>query len=250
MSLQISDVSRSFGGVRASQNVSMEVERGRIVGLIGPNGAGKTTLVNLITGVLRLDSGSVSVDGTDVSAETVVGVARAGVSRTFQNVRLLPDATVLENVTLGLSQHEKSSVLECVLGLPAALRDRRRSEEEALAILRDVGMGDHAHHPAAGLAYGHQRRIEVARAIAVRPKYILLDEPVAGMNDVEAAELGRVVRSLAERGIGVLLIEHNMRFVNALCSHIYVLNTGRIIAEGTPEEISQDAAVVAAYLGG
>ena len=249
MSLDISGVSRSFGGVHAAQDVSLRVEPGRIVGLIGPNGAGKTTIVNLITGVLRIDRGNVTVDGEEVTTRTIVGVSRSGVSRTFQNVRLLADSTVLENVTLGLAQHEKSSLLECVLGLPSARSERRAVEEEAMRILDDLGMAAYAHHTASGLAYGHQRRVEIARAIAVKPKYILLDEPVAGMNDVEAAELGRLFRSFAERGIGILLIEHNMRFVNALCGHIYVLNTGRIIAEGTPAEITRNETVVSAYLG-
>lgn len=249
MSLVVSGVSRSFGGVHAAQDVNLTVEPGRIVGLIGPNGAGKTTIVNLITGVLRIDRGQVTVDGEDVTTKTIVGVSRAGVSRTFQNVRLLADSTVLENVTLGLSQQEPSSFLDCILGLPAARRDRRVMRERAMAILADVGMADYAHHTASGLAYGHQRRVEIARAIAVSPKYILLDEPVAGMNDVEAAELGRLFKGFADRGIGILLIEHNMRFVNALCSHIHVLNTGRIIGEGTPAEISQNADVVSAYLG-
>jgi branched-chain amino acid transport system ATP-binding protein len=249
MNLVVSGVSRSFGGVHAAQDVNLSVEAGKIVGLIGPNGAGKTTIVNLITGVLRIDRGQVTVDDEDVTTKTIVGVSRAGVSRTFQNVRLLADSTVLENVTLGLSQQEKSSFVDCILGLPAARRDRRESRERAMAILAEVGMADYAHHTASGLAYGHQRRVEIARAIAVNPKYILLDEPVAGMNDVEAAELGRLFRSFAERGIGLLLIEHNMRFVNALCSHVYVLNTGRIIGEGTPAEISQNADVVSAYLG-
>lgn len=250
MTLDVSHVSRSFGGVHASQDVTLQLIPGKIVGLIGPNGAGKTTLVNLITGVLRLDTGGVSVDGEDVSTRTIVGVSRAGVSRTFQNVRLLPDSTVLENVTLGLARHEKSSVLECLLGLPAARRERRDVEAQALSILDEVGMTAYAHHTASGLAYGHQRRVEIARAIAVRPKYILLDEPVAGMNDVEAKELGELFKSFAARGIGILLIEHNMRFVNSLCAHIYVLNAGKIIAEGTPAEIASNPAVVTAYLGG
>ena len=242
-------MSRSFGGVKAVQDVSLHVAPGKIVGLIGPNGAGKSSLVNVITGVLRLDSGSIQVDGQDVSTDTVVGVSRAGVSRTFQNIRLLRESTVLENVALGLTREEKSSTLACMLGLPSARRERRGVEQKAMRILEAVGMTAYAHNIASALAYGHQRRIEIARAIAVRPKYILLDEPVAGMNDVEAEELAELLRKLDARGIGILVIEHNMGFVHAVCSHVYVLNTGSILAEGTPAEITRNPEVIAAYLG-
>jgi len=249
MTLEITHVSRSFGGVRAVQDVSLRVRPGQIIGLIGPNGAGKSSMVNLITGVLRLDTGSICVDGRDVSADTIVGVSRAGVSRTFQNVRLLRDSTVLENVALGLTREDRSSTLRCLLGLPSARRELRSIDEQAMRILDQVGMTAYAHHIASALAYGHQRRVEIARAIAVEPKYILLDEPVAGMNDVEAAELGELLKALAAKGIGILLIEHNMAFVHSLCSHIYVLNTGNMLAEGTPAAISAHPAVIAAYLG-
>ena len=249
MTLDVSHVSRSFGGVKAVQDVSLQITPGKIVGLIGPNGAGKSSLVNLVTGVLRLDSGHVLVDGQNVATDTVVGVSRAGVSRTFQNIRLLRESTVLENVALGLSREDKSSTVACLLGLPSARRERRVIEQKAMHILSEVGMAAYAQYNASALAYGHQRRIEIARAIAVGPKYILLDEPVAGMNDVEAAELAGLLRNLDARGIGILVIEHNMGFVNSLCSHVYVLNTGSLLAQGTPAEITRNPDVIAAYLG-
>ena len=249
MTLDIRNVGRRFGGVRAAEAVSMTIEPGQIVGLIGPNGAGKSTLVNLITGVLRLDSGSVVVDGQDVSEETVVGVSRAGVSRTFQNIRLLRESTVLENVALSLSRFAQVSTLACVLGLPSARSEQRDIAARAMAFLEQIGMASFAHYRASELSYGHQRRVEIARAIAQRPKYILLDEPVAGMNDVEAAELGELLRTFAGEGIGILLIEHNMGFVYSLCSRIYVLSTGKILAEGAPADVSRNQLVIDAYLG-
>ncbi|MGE0768536.1 MAG: ABC transporter ATP-binding protein [Hyphomicrobiaceae bacterium] len=249
MTLNIVQACRSFGGLEAARDVSVNVAPGQVVGLIGPNGAGKTTLINLITGVLRLDSGSVTVDGQDITTRTIVGVAQSGISRTFQNVRLLPESSVLDNVALGLGRFEDNTVIDCLLGLPRSYRTRRQTRTKALEILEDIGMSEYADYPASALAYGHQRRVEIARALAAQPKYILLDEPVAGMNDVEAGELADLVRKIAATGVGVLLIEHNMGFVNALCSHIYVLSTGKIIGEGGPREIASNPVVVEAYLG-
>ena len=248
-SLVLENVSKRFGGLLAVSDVSLEVPSGRITGLIGPNGAGKTTVVNMITGLLKLSTGSIKLDGHDISSAEAHEVARAGVSRTFQNIRLLPEATVLENVVIGFHVRVKTTLMAQMLGLPSSLKETPRLFDEARALLERFGMARYADHPAGGLAYGHQRRVEMMRAVAAQPKVLLLDEPVAGMNDVEATELGEVFTELANSGIALLLIEHNIRFVNQLCAQVYVLDSGSMIASGPPEKVMHDPAVIAAYLG-
>ncbi|HJS02370.1 MAG TPA: ABC transporter ATP-binding protein [Variovorax sp.] len=247
--LVLQDVARHFGGVPAVDKVSLQVPAGQITGLIGPNGAGKTTVVNLITGLLHLSSGKVLLDGRDVSREEAPDLARAGVARTFQNIRLVPDASVLENVVAGFHRHEKAGLWANLLGLPSARAEAKRMNERAMALLERFGMTALAEHRAGGLSYGHQRRIEMMRALATEPRLLLLDEPVAGMNDAEAESLAGIFRSVAASGVAVLLIEHNMRFVMSLCSHLYVLASGRLIAEGQPDAVGRDPMVVEAYLG-
>jgi branched-chain amino acid transport system ATP-binding protein len=243
-------VSKRFGGLLAVSDVNLEVPSGRITGLIGPNGAGKTTVVNMITGLLKLTTGNIRLGDRDITTAEAHEVAFAGVSRTFQNIRLLPEATVLENVVIGFHVHVKSSLFAQLLGLPSSLRESPKLFERGWQLLERFGMTRFADHPAGGLAYGHQRRVEMMRAVATDPQILLLDEPVAGMNDVEAAELGTVFNELAASGIGLLLIEHNIRFVNQLCQKVYVLDSGAMIAQGTPQEVMHDPAVIAAYLGG
>jgi branched-chain amino acid transport system ATP-binding protein len=247
--LALEAVSKRFGGVVAADALTMAVPPGRITGLIGPNGAGKTTVVNLITGMLAVSGGRIVLDGRDVTQAGAHEIGRAGIARTFQNIRLLAEASVIDNVMIGFHRHERASLAASLLGLPSARRETRAIRDQAQALLARFGLTRFARHPAGALAYGHQRRVEMARALAARPSLLLLDEPVAGMNDVEAGELGAVFASLAQEGMGILLIEHNIRFVTGLCAHVYVLDGGRLIAEGAPDAVVKDPAVVAAYLG-
>jgi branched-chain amino acid transport system ATP-binding protein len=247
--LQLEGISRRFGGVPAVDNLSLSVKAGTITGLIGPNGAGKTTVVNLVMGLLHLSSGRVLLGGTDVSKAEAPDLARAGVARTFQNIRLVPDATVVDNVLAGFHRHESAGFWAHALGLPAARAEAAEHRAKALGLLERFGMARLAEHRATALSYGHQRRIEMMRALAMSPRLLLLDEPVAGMNDAEAASLGDIFRDVAAEGVAVLLIEHNMRFVCSMCSYLYVLSSGRLIAQGEPRPVLQDASVVEAYLG-
>jgi branched-chain amino acid transport system ATP-binding protein len=247
--LVLERVSKRFGGVIAADNVSIDVPPGRITGLIGPNGAGKTTIVNLITGLMELTSGTIRLGDRDLTTTSPHEVSRAGLARTFQNIRLFKEAPVIDNVMGGFHRHETCSLVSSLLALPSARAETRRIREQARALLDRFGMTRYAEFPAGGLAYGHQRRVEMMRALASGPSVLLLDEPVAGMNDVEAGELGAIFRELASGGMAVLLIEHNMRFVTRLCEHVYVLDGGRLIAEGAPKQVTADPAVIAAYLG-
>jgi branched-chain amino acid transport system ATP-binding protein len=247
--LVLDNVARHFGGVPAVDGVSLEAPAGRITGLIGPNGAGKTTVVNLITGILHLTHGRVLLDGEDVSRAEAPQLARAGVARTFQNIRLVPDASVLDNVLCGYHRHEKAGLWASLFGLPSARAEARQLRERAMALLERFGMAHLAEHRAGALSYGHQRRIEMMRALAAQPKLLLLDEPVAGMNDAEAESLSHIFRKVADDGVAVLLIEHNMRVVMSLCSRLYVLASGRLIAQGDPHDVGRDPVVVEAYLG-
>ncbi len=247
--LRTEAVSKRFGGVEAVRGLSISVEPGRITGLIGPNGAGKTTMVNLITGMLKATSGRILFGERDITELPASGVARLGIARTFQNIRLLKEASVIDNVVVGFHCREQTGFLDNLLGLPAARRERHRFRTAARALIARFRMDELADRPAGTLSYGHQRRTEMMRALAMQPTVLLLDEPVAGMNDVEADELGLIFRSLADEGIAVLLIEHNMRFVTALCDQLYVVSAGQMIAAGPPATVMRDKTVIAAYLG-
>ncbi len=249
-SLRLDGIGKRFGGVEAVADLSLDFPPGRVTGLIGPNGAGKTTVVNMITGLTTPSAGRVFLGEHDLTGKRPDEVARRGVARTFQTVRLLREATVLDNVVVGFHRHEKTSLLANSIGLPAIWRERRDFRRRAAALLERFELTPLAAVPAGALAYGHQRMVEVMRALAMTPEFLLLDEPVAGMNDVEARRLGLIVRDLAADGVGILLIEHNMRFVMQFCQSIYVLNSGRLIAAGSPETVSADPLVVEAYLGG
>ena len=247
--LTLDNECKRFGGVIAAENVTMAAPPGAITGLIGPNGAGKTTIINLITGMAALTSGTIRFGARDITAAPAHAIARAGFARTFQNIRLFKEAAVIDNVMIGFHRLERCSFAAALLALPAARRETRDMRARAGALLERFGMTRFAGHPAGSLAYGHQRRVEIMRALASSPAQLLLDEPVAGMNDVEAGALGEIFQDLAAGGMGILLIEHNIRFVTRLCSHIYVLDSGRLIAQGGAAEVLNDPAVIAAYLG-
>ncbi len=247
--LSVRDLAKRFGGVKAVDGVSFDVEEGTITGLIGPNGAGKTTVFNLITGNTRPDEGRVLFDGADVTGQRPHRIVARGIARTFQSIRLFGGMSVLSNVLVGADARLGSGLLASVLGTPAWRREERQFREEALAALDLVGLAGRAAFPAGSLAHGERRRLEIARALASRPKLVVLDEPAGGLNEAETGSLATLVRRIRERGVTVLLIEHDMGLVMDVCERLVVLENGTKIAEGTPEEIRNDPRVVEAYLG-
>lgn len=249
MALTLTNVNKRFGGVVASKNISFAVPTGKITGLIGPNGAGKTTIVNMITGMLSVSSGTIYVDGTDITRARAAEINRAGLARTFQNIRVLADSTVVDNLMIGFHRHERCSLLSALIGLPSSVRETREIRSKAMDLLHEFGMSELADFPVGALSYGHQRRVEIMRALASKPIFILLDEPIAGMNEVESEEMAELFKRLAGQGMGILLIEHNVSFVAGLCEKIHVLDGGHMLAEGPPETVLRDPAVVAAYIG-
>ena len=249
MSLLLGGVSRAFGGVRAVDEASFSVADGEVHGLIGPNGAGKTTLLNLVSGLLRPTGGKIELDGRRIDGLPPNRVAALGVARTYQNIRLFGGLSAADNVVVGQHLRRNAPVWRRLLLLPSARNEERAAREAAEAGLARVGMRERALTRAFNLSYGEQRRVEIARALAAQPRLVLLDEPTAGMNPNEAAAVARLVREVANEGRAVLLIEHNVRLVMELCDRITVLNFGKVIARGTPAEVANDPAVIAAYLG-
>ena len=247
--LQIDEIARSFGGVSALAGVSFSVAPGTIHGLIGPNGAGKTTLINVLSGITRPDSGRVILDGRPIHSLPPHRVAALGVARTFQNIRLFPAMTCMENVISGQHLTSGNALMPRLLHLPSARREERESRQKALACLARVGIEHQAEVVAGSLSYGERRRLEIARALALNPRLLLLDEPVAGMHQKALDEIGALLVSLAGEGMAILLIEHNMAFIMRLCKSITVIHFGRTITTGTPEDVARHPEVLQAYLG-
>lgn len=246
--LELKNVSRHFGGLKAVESLTLTAAPGRVTGLIGPNGAGKSTVVNLITGLLGLSGGSVHY-GVDISKLPPHQMAKLGIARTFQNIRLLHEAPVIDNILAGAHRHDTTSAIGQFLGLPQVLKQEKKFRRRAEALLDEYQLLGLRDQMCGSLPYGYQRLIEIIRALAMDPQVLLLDEPVAGMNDVEAAQLSRHIRTLADQGMCILLIEHNMRFVMDLCDEIYVVSSGKLIMSGTPAEVRAHPEVIQAYLG-
>lgn len=247
--LEIQNLVVKFGGVTALNEVNLHVNEGEIAALIGPNGAGKTTVFNIVTGYYKPVSGDVLVDGNSVLGLRPYLIARMGLGRTFQNIRLFGDMTALENVATAADALNKSGLLSALFGLGRSRRDEKRSMETAQSLLEFIGLGHRAHQMAKNLPYGDQRRLEIARALALNPKVLLLDEPAAGFNPQEKVELGDLILKIRDKGYAVLLIEHDMSLVMKISDRISVLDFGQKIAEGTPSEIQKNQRVIDAYLG-
>ncbi|HEM3458481.1 TPA: ABC transporter ATP-binding protein [Streptococcus suis] len=249
--LEVKDLTKNFGGLTAVGDVTMELHEGELVGLIGPNGAGKTTLFNLLTGVYEPSEGTISLAGTILNGKAPSKIASLGLGRTFQNIRLFKNMTVLENVLIGLGNHGKSEVFASFFRLPAFYKNEEVLKTKALELLKIFDLDGDADTLAKNLPYGQQRRLEIVRALATEPKILFLDEPAAGMNPQETAELTQLIRKIKEEfGITIILIEHDMSLVMEVTERIYVLEYGRLIAHGTPEEIRNNKRVIEAYLGG
>jgi branched-chain amino acid transport system ATP-binding protein len=247
---KIENLVMQFGGLTAVNDFSMSLEPGELVGLIGPNGAGKTTVFNMITGSLSPVSGRIIWQGEDITRLAAHEITDRGIARTFQNIRLFTDLTVIENIMVSFHHKLKTHFWEAMFGLPAYGREEKRIRDESMGFLEELGLVDVAHEKAGSLPYGQQRRLEIARALATRPKLLLLDEPAAGMNPLETIELRELVSDLRKKySLTIFLIEHDMKFVMRLCEWMKVLDYGITIAEGTPAEVQNNSAVIKAYLG-
>lgn len=248
--LEIKNLGISFGGLKAVQDFDITIEKEQLYGLIGPNGAGKTTVFNLLTGVYRPDTGKILLNGNDITGKSIIDINKAGVARTFQNIRLFKELTVIENVKVGLHNHHHYSTIEGILRLPKYHKVEKEIEEKAMELLKVFGLEKEARYKASNLPYGKQRKLEIARALATDPCLLLLDEPAAGMNPNETKELMDTIRFVREQfHMTILLIEHDMKLVSGICEKLTVLNFGQILAQGSTAEVLKDPQVITAYLG-
>ncbi len=248
--LEVKNLGISFGGLRAVNEVDMTIEKGALYGLIGPNGAGKTTFFNLLTGVYKPNAGSVLLDGKEITAKSTIEINKAGIARTFQNIRLFKDNTVLDNVKAGLHNNYKYSTLAGILRTPSYRRVEKEMDEKAMELLKVFDLDGQADYLAANLPYGKQRKLEIARALATNPKLLLLDEPAAGMNPNETKELMNTIHFVRDHfGMTILLIEHDMKLVSGICEELTVLNFGEVLCQGKTADVLSNPQVITAYLG-
>lgn len=248
--LEVDNLGISFGGLRAVNEFHMQIEKGCLYGLIGPNGAGKTTVFNLLTGVYKPDSGIIKLDGENIVGKKTIDINKAGIARTFQNIRLFKDLSVLDNVKVGLHNHHKYTTLEGVFRLPKYFKVEKEMDEKSMELLEVFGLKEEASTLASNLPYGKQRKLEIARALATEPKLLLLDEPAAGMNPNETKELMDTIRFVRDKfEMTILLIEHDMKLVSGICEKLTVLNFGEVLAQGNTSDVLNDPEVIKAYLG-
>lgn len=248
--LEVKNLSIAFGGLKAVDNLNLNIKKGQLYGLIGPNGAGKTTVFNMLTGVYKPTSGYIKLDGEKISGLAPIHINRKGIARTFQNIRLFGNMSILDNVKLGLNNKQKYTVIEGILRFPRYFKEEKAMNERAIELLKVFGLDDDKETLASNLPYGKQRKLEIARALATDPKLLLLDEPAAGMNPNETAELMETIQLVRKKyNVTILLIEHDMKLVSGICEEIMVLNFGTELAHGKPEVVLNNPEVVTAYLG-
>ena len=248
--LEVTDLGISFGGLRAVDELNMQIEKGSLVGLIGPNGAGKTTVFNMLTGVYKPTDGGIRLDGENIVGKKPHEICKMGIARTFQNIRLFSKLSVLDNVKVGFHNEVTYSLPESLFHVGSYRKKEKMMDEKAMEILKVFDLDGQYDYKAANLPYGKQRKLEISRALATDPKLLLLDEPAAGMNPNETAELMETIELVRKQfDVTVLLIEHDMRLVSGICEYLYVLNFGRLLAEGTPSEVLSNPEVITAYLG-